>query len=226
MTYNLSGFATLFAVALFGLLPICNPLSSAAVLLGLTAGYPDRERNRQVNRATVYVAITIIVCYFAGQAIMNAFGVSIPGLRLAGGLIVGYIGFNMLFPHEVSEAEAQLNMVNGESSVKIRDIAFVPLAIPVTSGPGTIAYIISTAALMPRNMPLWFEVSLVVSVTLTFCLILWACLRGASKIMHVLGNTGIDAFSRIMGFMLVCIGVQFAINGTHEILKLWGFIAA
>jgi multiple antibiotic resistance protein len=225
MTYNLSQFATLFAVALFGLLPICNPLSSAAVLLGLTASYPDHERNRQVNRATIYVAITIVVCYFAGHAIMNAFGVSIPGLRLAGGMIVGYIGFNMLFPAEVSEAQAQLNMANGESSVKVRDIAFVPLAIPVTSGPGTIAYIISSAALMPKSMPLWFEVSLVISVTLTFTLILWACLRGATKIMHVLGRTGIDAFSRIMGFMLVCIGVQFAINGTEEILKLWGFIA-
>ena len=226
MTFGLGEFATLFAFALFGLLPIANPLSSAAVLLGLTAGYPTRERNRQANRATLYVAITIVVTYFVGQAIMSAFGVTIPGLRLAGGMIVAYVGFSMLFPLEVSETEAQVDMADGEATVRIRDIAFIPLTIPVTSGPGTIAYIISTKALVPADMPLSFEMSLVVSVVLAFTLILWACLRGATQIMRFLGKSGVDAFSRIMGFLLVCIGVQFFINGTHEILKLWGFIVA
>ena len=226
MTFGLGEFATLFAFALFGLLPIANPLSSAAVLLGLTAGYPTRERNRQANRATLYVAITIVVTYFVGQAIMSAFGVTIPGLRLAGGMIVAYVGFSMLFPLEVSETEAQVDMADGEATVRIRDIAFIPLTIPVTSGPGTIAYIISTAALVPADMPLSFELSLVMSVVLTFTLILWACLRGATQIMRFLGKSGVDAFSRIMGFLLVCIGVQFFINGMHEILKLWGFIVA
>lgn len=224
MTFGLGEFATLFAFALFGLLPIANPLSSAAVLLGLTAGYPSRERNRQADRATLYVAITIVVTYFVGHAIMSAFGVTIPGLRLAGGMIVAYVGFTMLFPADVTETEAQMEMVDGEATVRIRDIAFIPLTIPVTSGPGTIAYIISTKALVPADMPLSFELSLVVSVVLAFSLILWACLRGASQIMRFLGKSGVDAFSRIMGFLLVCIGMQFIINGMQEILKLWGFI--
>ena len=63
-------------------------------------------------------------------------------------------------------------------------------------------------------------------MVLAFTLILWACLRGATQIMRFLGKSGVDAFSRIMGFLLVCIGVQFVINGMHEILKLWDFIAA
>lgn len=226
MTFGLGEFATLFAFALFGLLPIANPLSSAAVLLGLTAGYPSRERNRQADRATLYVAITLVVTYFVGHAIMSAFGVTIPGLRLAGGMIVAYVGFTMLFPADVTETEAQMEMVDGEATVRIRDIAFIPLTIPVTSGPGTIAYIISTKALVPADMPLSFELSLVVSVVLAFSLILWACLRGASQIMRFLGKSGVDAFSRIMGFLLVCIGMQFIINGMQEILKLWGFIVA
>ena len=113
MTFGFSEFATLFAFALFGLLPIANPLSSAAVLLGLTAGYPSRERNRQANRATLYVAITIVVTYFIGHAIMSAFGVTIPGLRLAGGMIVSYVGFTMLFPADVTETEAQVDMAAG-----------------------------------------------------------------------------------------------------------------
>lgn len=226
MTFGLSEFATLFAFALFGLLPIANPLSSAAVLLGLTAGYPSRERNRQANRATLYVAITIVVTYFIGHAIMSAFGVTIPGLRLAGGMIVSYVGFTMLFPADVTETETQVDMADSQGTLRIRDIAFIPLTIPVTSGPGTIAYIISTKALVPADMPLAFELSLVAGVVAAFTLILWACLRGATQIMRFLGKSGVDAFSRIMGFLLVCIGVQFFINGMHEILKLWGFIVA
>lgn len=225
MAFGISEFWTFFAFALFGLLPIANPLSSAAVLLGLTAGHPVRERNRQANRATLYVAIIMVVCYFIGNAVMSAFGVSIPGLRLAGGMIVAYVGFTMLFPPQVTETDAQVDMA-GEGSVRLRDIAFIPLAIPVTSGPGTLAYIISTAALVPEEMPLWFELLLVISVVLTFSLILWACLRGATQIMRFLGESGVDAFSRIMGFLLVCIGVQFVINGVYEILKLWEFIVA
>ena len=225
MTFGFSEFTTFFAIALFGLLPIANPLSSAAVLLGLTAGYPTRERNRQADRAALYVAIIMLVCYFIGNAIMSAFGVSIPGLRLAGGMIVAYVGFTMLFPPKVTETDAQVDMA-GEGAARIRDIAFIPLAIPVTSGPGTFAYIISTAALVPAEMPLWFELLLVLGVVLSFTLILWACLRGASQIMRFLGESGVDAFSRIMGFLLVCIGVQFVINGMYEILKMWDFIAA
>ena len=220
MTFGFSEFATLFAFALFGLLPIANPLSSAAVLLGLTAGYPSRERNRQANRATLYVAITIVVTYFIGHAIMSAFGVTI------GGMIVSYVGFTMLFPADVTETETQVDMADSQGTLRIRDIAFIPLTIPVTSGPGTIAYIISTKALVPAEMPLAFELSLVVAVVASFTLILWACLRGATQIMRFLGKSGVDAFSRIMGFLLVCIGVQFFINGMHEILKLWGFIVA
>lgn len=225
MTFGFSEFTTFFAIALFGLLPIANPLSSAAVLLGLTAGYPARERNRQANRAALYVAIIMVVCYFIGNAIMSAFGVSIPGLRLAGGMIVAYVGFTMLFPPQVTETDAQVEMA-GEGTARIRDIAFIPLAIPVTSGPGTFAYIISTAALVPAEMPLWFELLLVLGVVLSFTLILWACLRGATQIMRFLGESGVDAFSRIMGFLLVCIGVQFVINGVFEILVQWDFIVA
>lgn len=226
MNFGAGEFASYVAIALFGLLPIANPLSSAAVLLGLTAGYPPRERNRQANRATLYVAIIMLVCYFVGHLIMMAFGISIEGLRLAGGMIVAYIGFTMLFPAQVSEADTQVDMAAGHPPAKIRDIAFIPLAIPCTSGPGTIAYIISTAATVPKEIPYWLETLMVLTVVAIFSLILWGCLRGATQIQRFLGESGIDAFSRIMGFVLVCIGMQFLINGTQDLLKIWGFIAA
>ena len=212
---------------LLGLLPIANPLTSATVLLALTGRYPEAERNRQINRATIFVTIVLLICFYAGSAVIGGFGISIPGLRLAGGLIVSYIGFGMLFPPaRVAEDKAQTGMAAEDESAKLPDVSFIPLTMPCTTGPGTIAFIISTASSIPdgRITPTLHAVAL--TSALLFALVFWLCLRGATSIMRFLGETGIDALARLMGFLLVCIGVQFAINGVHDLLTAWGFIVA
>jgi multiple antibiotic resistance protein len=215
------------AFGLLGLLPIANPVTSATVLLALTGRYPEAERNRQINRATFYVVIVLLVCFYAGNAVIGAFGISLPGLRVAGGLIVAYIGFGMLFPPaRAAEDEVQAEMAAHEPSAKLQDIAFIPLTMPCTTGPGTIAFIISAAAAIPggRLTPMVHAVALVTAFL--FAVVFWLCLRGATKIMRFLGETGIDALARLMGFLLVCIGVQFVINGIHDLLQAWGFVVA
>lgn len=210
---------------LLGLLPIANPLTSATVLLALTGRYPDAERRRQIDRATIFVTIVLLICFYAGSAVIGGFGISIPGLRLAGGLIVSYIGFGMLFPPaRVTEDEAQTEMASDDSTAKLPDVSFIPLTMPCTTGPGTIAFIISTASSIPggKLTPMVHAVALTSAVL--FALVFWLCLRGATSIMRFLGETGIDALARLMGFLLVCIGVQFAINGVHDLLTAWGFI--
>lgn len=226
MNFGLSEFFAYAGVGLFGLLPIANPLLSAVVLLALTSRYSASERNRVINRTTINVMVVIMVCYYTGQLLMDAFGVSIPGLRLAGGMIVAYIGFNMLFPAEVSEIAAQVDMAGQQSGSQASRIAFIPLTIPVTSGPGTIAYVISSSAMVPNTMPLAYEFLMVLAVVLAFAAILWVSLRCATQIRRFLGDAGLDAFSRIMGFVMVCIGMQFCINGIHDILSGWQVIPA
>ena len=105
------------------------------------------ERNHQSMMASVYVFAIMMVAYYAGQLVMNTFGISIPGLRIAGGLIVAFIGFRMLFPAQKRtkspEATSKSEELESEPSA---NIAFVPLAMPSTAGPGTIAMIISSAS--------------------------------------------------------------------------------
>lgn len=218
------GFFNDVIVGLLGLTTIANPVTSATVLLALTARYPEAERNRQIFRATLYVVIVVLLCFYAGRAVMSLFGISIPGLRLAGGLIVSYIGFGMLFPPaRVGEDEAQAEMAAEDQSSQLPDVAFIPLTMPCTTGPGTIAFIISAASTIPSRS-FTYNVNLaVIAIALLFGLVFWLCLRGATPIMKLLGETGVDALARVMGFLLVCIGVQFAINGTHDLLQAWGF---
>ncbi len=206
------------------LLPLANPLTTVALFLGLSGNMNSAERNRQSMMASIYVFAIMMVAYYAGQVVMNTFGISIPGLRIAGGLIVAFIGFRMLFPqqkaHESLEAQSKSEELKEEPTA---NIAFVPLAMPSTAGPGTIAMIISSASPVKHgvNFPEWV---VLVAPPLIFALvglILWGCFRSSGAIMRLVGKGGIEAISRLMGFLLVCMGVQFIINGVLEIISTY-----
>ncbi|EFW54714.1 PTS system protein, cellobiose-specific IIC component [Shigella boydii ATCC 9905] len=208
----------------FVLLPLANPLTTVALFLGLAGNMNSAERNRQSLMASVYVFAIMMVAYYAGQLVMDTFGISIPGLRIAGGLIVAFIGFRMLFPQQKAidspEAKSKSEELEDEPSA---NIAFVPLAMPSTAGPGTIAMIISSASTV-RQSSTFADWVLMVAPPLIFFLvavILWGSLRSSGAIMRLVGKGGIEAISRLMGFLLVCMGVQFIINGILEIIKTY-----
>ena len=208
------------AIGLATLLPLANPLTTVALMMGLSRGMDEAERNHQAFKASVYVFIIMMVAYYTGQLVMHVFGISITGLRIAGGMIVAFIGFRMLFPQqrldEVPEVERRSEELRQRHT---EDIAFIPLAMPSTAGPGTIALIISTAAAVKHERP-YAEWVMLAAPPLVFFLaaaILLLCLRSSGAIMRALGNSGVEAFSRLMGFLLVCIGVQFVVNGIYEI---------
>lgn len=181
------------------------------------------ERNRQSLMASVYVFAIMMVAYYAGQLVMNTFGISIPGLRIAGGLIVAFIGFRMLFPqqkaHESPEAKSKSEELEDEPSA---NIAFVPLAMPSTAGQrddrddhqfglyrtsrrrfSRLGYSGGTTAYFSGG----------VSDSVGFS----AQLRGDYA---PVGKGELKLFPRLMG-LLVCMGVQFIINGVLEIIKTY-----
>lgn len=205
------------------LLPLANPLTTVALFLGLAGNMNSAERNRQSLMASVYVFAIMMVAYYAGQLVMNTFGISIPGLRIAGGLIVAFIGFRMLFPqqkaHDSPEARSKSEELEDEPTA---NIAFVPLAMPSTAGPGTIAMIISSASTVRHGseFPDWV---IMVAPPIILRLLGLSCgaVCAVPGIMRLVGKGGIEAISRLMGFLLVCMGVQFIINGVLEIIKTY-----
>lgn len=194
------------------LVPLVNPVSTVALFIILSSNMTKQAKDRQALLASIYVFFIIVLSFYFGQFIMRTFGISIPGLRIAGGLIVAYIGFRMLFiAKKVHDGQ------NEESE----NIAFVPIAMPTTAGPGTIAMVISAASTVSSGQidtPDWIiHVSSIV-VSLLLSIILWLSLRSADSIMKLIGENGVDAISKIMGFLLVCMGTQFIINGVKEII--------
>ncbi len=197
------------------LLPLANPLTAVAMFLGLSGGMSKEERNKTAIQSAFYTLMILLVTWYAGNYIMSAFGISIAGLRIAGGMIVAFIGFMMLFPSSAKGGDTS-QMAQSSSS-----ISFVPLAMPATAGPGTIALVMSSASTLHSEHNLSEIVTLIAPpiVALVISALLWISLRFSTNIMKILGQKGIEAISRIMGFLLVCMGVQFVINGILEIVQ-------
>ncbi|ADD75683.1 MULTISPECIES: MarC family NAAT transporter [Pantoea] len=204
------------------ILPLANPLTTVALFLGLAGEMNFQERNRQALQASIYVFAIMMVAWYAGSAVLHTFGISIPGLRIAGGLIVAFIGFRMLFPAKPvgHSVEAKHKHDELETAQEPVNIAFVPLAMPSTAGPGTIAMIISSASTVRSGVdfPAWVLNVAPVLTFLVVSVILWISLRSSGAIMRLVGKGGIEAISRLMGFLLVCMGVQFIINGVLEVI--------
>jgi multiple antibiotic resistance protein len=199
------------------LLPIINPVGTAVLLLGIGSHLDPVSRERQVRKACIYASGILVACLLLGTLIMQVFGISIPGLRIAGGLVIAFLGFRMLFPDAVPVMSPE---ALAEAQAKA-DISFSPLAMPSLSGPGSIATVISmssTIRLEEQGARVIVEhVGVVVGIAVA-ALVCYFVLRAAEQLSRKLGSAGIGAIARIMGFLMICIGVQFVINGVRELL--------
>lgn len=199
----------LISAAIAALLPIINPFSTAPLFLAMTEGDTDEERNRQATRGVLYM-IAILTCFLVGGSfIMNFFGLSLPGLRIAGGILVAGVGMRMLYPkdnHDQTPAE------EAESRAKT-DISFTPLAMPSLSGPGAISVTIGLTSLAKGwtdYLGIWIGILIVAAITLTV-------LRISTKLVRFLGVNGLHAMTKIMGFLILCVGIQFVVHGVQGV---------
>ena len=212
-------------VALLAILPIVNPLGAVPLVVSVAAHLPDQERLRQIRRACIYTFALMTGFLFAGSMIMSFFGISIPGMRIAGGMILAFLGFGMLFPGAGSSSAK--DAAPGEIR---HDIAFTPLAMPGLSGPGTFAVVMSLSSQASAREG-WDRVADfagVATAILAIALISWFVLRAAEKFNRLLGATGMVALTRLMGFLMICIGVQFIIDGLRVVMAdpaIWSGLA-
>jgi multiple antibiotic resistance protein len=192
-----------------------NPFSTAPLFVSLSAGFTQQRRNQQALLGCVYAFGILATFLLLGSAIIQFFGISIPGIRVAGGLIISTVGFRMLFP--APQPAGNSGPVEQES-----EIAFTPIAMPSLAGPGSISVVLSAAAHIRSAFPeewrlIYFGVIAGMVVTLIFSFFV---LRVAGAMVRFLGKGGIDAMTRIFGFLLICIGMQFLLTGISDFFLL------
>ncbi|MCX6145505.1 MAG: MarC family NAAT transporter [Ignavibacteriales bacterium] len=212
---NIGQFLSWVGVALITLVPIINPVSTAFLLLGISAHLTPKERNRQITWACIYMTGILVTFLLLGHFVMIAFGISIPGIRIAGGLVISFLGFRMLFPDE-----GKITREEKKEALQKSNISFSPLAMPSLSGPGAIAAVITMSSSIDgrHGMDRVFAYTGIILAILITAILSWLVLRGAGFLRRILGVNGIDNLSRIMGFLLICIGAQFAIDGVRDLV--------
>ncbi len=191
-----------------------NPFSTLPLFMSLTRKADGRTRRRVALRACIYAFGLLVSFLFLGTAIIDFFGISVPGIRIAGGAIIAVIGFRMLFP------DAASTIIPVEQFE--HEIAFTPLAMPSLAGPGSLSVVVTAASQIRGNNPDQYQLVFagVMLGMLGTILIAFLVLRSAGPIARLLGPSGIDAMTRIFGFLLVAIGVQFLLTGVSDFFHL------
>jgi len=204
----LTTWLTLVFATFGALLPIVNPFSTAPVFAALSTRFSAERRRQQARMAVLYMISILVTTLVAGAVIMNFFGISMPALRMAGGLIVARVGFGMLNP----APEQRLSDESADEAETMADIAFTPIALPLLSGPGSIAVTIGMAT-EAEEITHYAAIAAGILLVAAVALLI---LRSASAVQRHLGVTGMNVLTRLMGLVLVCIGVQFVFRGLIE----------
>jgi multiple antibiotic resistance protein len=200
---------TFALLALTSFFTLINPLGSMPIFMSMTSQLTDEERNKTAKKASIVALFTVIAFAFTGQFLFKFFGISVDSLRVVGGVIFFIMGMDML------QARIGRDKIK-ETEVKsyITDISITPLAIPMICGPGAIT---NAIVLMEDANSLAKTIILVVSI-LVIMLITYLILYSSSKLIKMLGETGINVMMRIMGLIVMVIAVEFFFSGLRPIV--------
>jgi len=212
-TPSLSLVAGFFLAAFAGLFPIVNPFGAVPLFLSLTAELDEEERQQQAALVVRNAIIIMLVSLLLGGVLLEFFGISISALRIAGGLIVAYLGFHMLFPGQASTP------VKNPHAAGKANYTLIPLAFPSLTGAGSIAVIMGFSTKI-TTLPNWGEkatgYAVVAAAILSVAWLSLLILRASMRVTRWLSPHGMDALTRFMGLVLVCIGVQFVADGIRS----------
>lgn len=204
----------IFLYVFAALFSVINPLGTVPVFVGLTSDESISERNRTSLLTTINVIVILIISFFAGTYLLKFFGISLNALRIAGGMIIVTSGFALL-TGTFSKHKGMMNKRVQKDLDKREKFSLTPLAIPMLAGPGSISLLIT----FNQEYQKWSDMILVVLAVLAVGLATFIILRSSHYISRFLGASGINAISRIVGFIVISIGVEYVSTAVISIFK-------
>lgn len=216
--HDLSHFAATVLLAVGALLPIVDPLGGAPIYLALTGGLTPAERGRMAKAVAMNSFLLLIASALVGAYVLDFFGLSIPAVQVAGGIVVCAIAWSLLN----SPASPPPLSRDGPPAIApdvLSQRAFYPLTMPLTVGPGSISVALTLGANPAQGVrPLIVTALAHLLGIFIVAVSVYLCYRYADTILKKLGTTGTSVVVRLSAFILLCIGVQIAWNGLHALL--------
>ena len=188
---------------------LTNPLGTMPVFLTMTNGMDEKERKHIVKRATIISFIILIAFTFCGQFLFKFFGISTNGFRIAAGIIIMKIGYDML-----QARYTNTKLRDEEIKTYADDISVTPLSIPMLCGPGAIA----NGIIMMDDVNTWALKGTMVGVIALVYILTYIILRLSTRLVVLMGETGNNVMMRLMGLILMVIAVEFFASGVTPIL--------
>ena len=204
--HSISVFLAFFAVM--------NPISNSAVFVGLT-GDQDHGSRTTIALKSVITAFCIILFFcILGNAIFHLFGITLPALRITGGVLIFLVGFHMLQgqPSKIHHPETDPAQSDPKDET---NVAISPLAIPILAGPGTIATAMNYSATGS-----YAQIAITIAAFSVLCVITFLAFVSGERLIQILGKSGMDVVTRMMGLILAVVGTQMLIEGIQSAVKL------
>jgi multiple antibiotic resistance protein len=201
VSYALVSFGSIFSIV--------DPFTAVPVFLALVGAQPRRAQARAALRASATCFVVLSVFGVAGSFIFHFFGITLPAFKIAGGMILIGVGFEMMHAKRSDTRATNEEALEAETK---EDVGLIPLGLPLLSGPGAIATVmvlVGKAKDVPQKLILLGSVAIV-------SLIAFLTLRSATMVARVLGKTGINVIGRVMGLILAAVAMQFVLDGLHE----------
>lgn len=201
--YLINAFATLFVTI--------EPIALAPIFIGLTSGMPEATRRRVAISAAIIAAGVLVGFAFFGGPLMEFLGISLPAFRIAGGLLLFWIAFEMIFDLRAERKAADAQQVEPGDAVAT---AAFPLAVPMMAGPAAIAATIITAETAPSTSAFAVFIVMIIAIV-TLCLIVFLL---ATRFDVLLRRTGRIIMTRLFGVVLAALAVQFVVDGVKAVI--------
>ena len=201
-------FVSLLA-AVTALFPLMNPVGNTPIFFSITAADTPAFRRKQALKTAINVFIILGACLLVGHYILAMFGLTVPILRLAGGLVVANVGWGLLHQSPKLDEEADI-----EARDKV-DVSLSPMALPIMANPGAMSVAISLGA---GSTSMEAKAGALIALAL-LTILNYVCLILGEPMVKKLGQNGMDAFNKVLGFLVLGIGTSLVVSGIHDLIK-------
>jgi multiple antibiotic resistance protein len=218
-------FVHLLFIGIIALFPVVNPLGSAFIISPYLSNLTSAEKRQAVGKITLYAFLMCTVSLFAGHYIMQLFGISIPVIQLAGGIMICKIGWEFLSSDKKDDsAEADPTATPNLSGYKnIQNKLFYPITFPITAGAGTISVLFTLSAhsaSMDTSSSYLLNTCAILLSIVFMCLLIYIFYLNTERIIHYLGSNGEMIVNRITAFLIFCVGLQIALTGLKSLFNI------
>ncbi|MGC2459554.1 MAG: MarC family protein [Steroidobacteraceae bacterium] len=216
-------FVAVVLLAVGALLPIVNPLGGAPIYLAMTASLTHDERSRMAKAVAINSFLLLIASALIGAYVLDLFGLSIPTVQVAGGIVVCAVAWSLLnspnSPPALQRIGPPAARPDDPRPNDLSQRAFYPMTMPLTVGPGSISVALTLGANPPAGIRALLATALAHVVGILIVAVgVYLCYRYADRILQKLGATGSSVVVRLSAFILLCIGVQICWNGIHALV--------